>query len=173
MQLANENKNIMAHSVKQQMNDIAVLKNHIVEMMFYPEAWKKALHSSRTWIVEPFPPSPQKKIPPKPGVYVFVVQPQIFDFIHSSGLFYIGKATNLYQRISSYIGEIDKDLNLSTRPMVWSMVNQWNGHLNYYYTITKDVAEAEDLEKEMLNAFIPYFNRQYPAEISVKMRAFK
>lgn len=162
----------MANSVNQQLNDIAALKNHMVGMMFYPDAWAKALHSNRTWKAESFPPLPKNIIPQTPGVYVFVVQPQIFDFVHSSGLFYVGKATNLYQRISAYIGEIDKDFNLSTRPLVWQMVNRWKGHLNYHYTITKNVAEAEDLEKEMLNAFIPPFNKQYPAEISAKMRAF-
>ena len=160
-------------TVQQQIIDIAVQKNHIVEMMFYPEAWEKAVHSSRIWKVETFPPTPKSIIPEMPGVYIFVVQPKIFDFIHSSGLFYIGKATNLYERISAYMGEIDKDFNLSKRPKIWCMVNQWKGYLDYHYTITKDVSEAESLENEMLNTFIPPFNKQFPAETSSIVRAFK
>lgn len=162
----------MTKSVADQIKDIAIQKNHIVEMMFYPTAWKNAVHSNRSWHLEAFPPSDRKKIPKKSGVYAFVVQPKVFDFVHSSGLFYVGKATCLYERIASYIAEFEKDLNNTTRPSIWVMINQWNGHLDYYYTTTKDIDEAGDLEAEMLKAFMPHFNKQFPAEISKTMRAF-
>ena len=162
----------MSNTVKPEINDLAFHDFHFVKLMFYPSAWKQAIHSSHTWEVTDFPPIPKNVIPKKPGVYIFVVQPEIFDFIHSSGLFYVGKATNLYERISAYISEINKDQLASKRPLVWRMVNQWNGHLKYHYTTTKEVSEAESLEDEMLKAFTPPFNKQYPAEISARMRAF-
>ena len=49
--------------------------------MFYPTAWKKAIHSSHTWEVTDFPPIPKSVIPKMPGVYIFVVQPEIFDLV--------------------------------------------------------------------------------------------
>ncbi len=156
----------------QQINDLAIQDSFIVPMKFYPEAWLSAQHSSRTWDIKDFPPLHRNSIPSSPGVYIFVVSPNIFDFGPSSGLFYIGKAKNLYSRIGAYIGEIDKDFMTTRRPHVWRMVNQWQGHLRYHYTITQDVAEAEALEKEMVNAFRPPFNKQYYGEVSRIERAF-
>jgi len=51
------------------------------------------------------PPEPKVDIPKKPGVYVFVVTTDVFNFPCANGLFYIGKATNLYERIGAYIGD--------------------------------------------------------------------
>lgn len=76
----------MSNPVKPEINDLAFHDFHFVKLMFYPTAWKKAIHSSHTWEVINFPPIPKSVIPKKPGVYIFVVQPEIFDFIHSSGL---------------------------------------------------------------------------------------
>jgi len=158
--------------VQQQLNDLAFQNSFEVTMKFCPEAWLSAQHSPRTWEVKDFPPNPRSSIPRRPGVYIFVVSPDIFNFDPSMGLFYIGKATNLYSRIASYIGEIGKDFKISYRPHIWRMINQWNGHLKYYYTTTIDVAEAEMLEDEMKNAFRPPFNKQYDAETSRIERAF-
>jgi len=158
--------------VQQQLHDLAFQNNHVVPMKFYPAAWLSAQHSSRTWYSQNFPPEPRSSIPTSPGVYVFVVTPDIFNFEPSSGLFYIGKATNLYSRIGAYISEIDKDFRDSQRPHIWRMLNLWGGHFKYYYTTTQNVAEAETLENEMLNAFRPPFNKQYDAETSPNERAF-
>jgi len=158
--------------VEQQLNDLAIQKSYIIPMMFSPIAWDSAQNSSRSWNDTEFPPNPRSLIPRRSGVYVFVVAPNMFDFDSSNGLFYVGKATNLYERIGAYLGEIGKEYRRSTRPHIWTMVNRWNGHLRYFFTETQDVTEAEALEDEMLKAFRPYFNRQYDAETSREMRAF-
>lgn len=158
-------------TAKQTLNDLAYAKSHLVKMMFLPQAWQAARTVHLTWDVIDFPPSPNA-LPDMPGVYVFVATPNIFDCDWAGGLFYIGKATSLYQRISSYIAEIDKDFQTTRRPKVWKMVNQWNGCLKYFYTITATVAAAESLEAEMIEAFRPPFNTQYAAKTSRAMRAF-
>ena len=160
------------HDVQQQMNDLAFQNSFVVPMKFLPDAWLLAQDSSLTWDVKGFPPSPRNSIPRSPGVYVFVVTPNKFDFVHSTGLFYVGKATSLYERIGFYIGQIGKDFKTTTSPHVWRMVNQWDGHLRYHFTITQDVDEAEALENEMLNAFRPPFNKRFYGETSRIERAF-
>lgn len=155
----------------QTLNDLAHANSHVVRMMFYPQAWHAAKKVSLTWHQIDFPPSPNP-LPTKPGVYVFVATPNIFDFNWAGGLFYVGKATSLYQRISSYIAEIDKDFQTTRRPRVWKMVNQWKGHLKYFYTTTTTVEIAESLEAEMIEAFRPPFNSQYAAKTSRVMKAF-
>jgi len=159
--------------VKKELLDLAFQGSHHVEMMFYPEAWANAPVTESNWECSDFPPDPRDSIPKSPGVYVFVVMTNIFNFPHGNGLFYIGKATNLYERIGSYIAEIDHSIASSSRPLVWRMINTWRGHLKYFYTTTIDVKEAEKLENHMLNAFRPPFNRQYEASISKTMRAFQ
>jgi len=158
--------------VQMQINDLAIDKFNYVSMYFNPEVWRQSDYCVRKWEINTFPPSPRSSIPSVSGVYAFVVEPTVFDFRANTGLFYIGKATSLYQRIGAYMSEIGKDFKKSKRPHIWRMINQWNGHLKYYFTITEDVHEAEQLENEMLNAFIPYFNREFEAETSQKVRAF-
>ena len=151
---------------------MAFQESHHVSMLFYPAAWESAPPVPCTWVGNEFPPNPRKKIPKKPGVYVFVVRTDIFNFPHASGLFYVGKATNLYERIGAYITDVNKRKLRTKRPLVWRMLNAWDGHLQYFYTITSDVAAAKVLEDQMLNAFIPPFNKQYDATTSTTVRAF-
>lgn len=161
-----------AQEIQADLNDLAFVQSHIVDMVFLPEAWQNAVHSSHVWNKEVFPPPNRSDIPKEPGVYAFVVRSELFDFPFACGLFYVGKATCLYDRIGSYIGEQNKRLVDSVRPHVWRMLNQWKGHLLYMYTITTDVASAEHLENKMLSAFRPHFNRRFEATVSQTMRAF-
>lgn len=154
------------------IHDLAKINSYKVEMTFFPDAWNEAQNSNHNWIKIAFPPRPKKIIPKKPGVYAFVVYAELFDFIPYCGLLYVGKATKLYERIGGYISELKYSFEQTSRPNIWRMLNQWNGSLNYFYTITKNVEEAESLEDEMLKAFRPHFNTQYPAEVSKIERMF-
>lgn len=162
----------LSPGVSQDIQDLALLDFHKVEMLFLPPAWAAATHIPCTWVRSDFPPNPRSSIPKQPGVYVFVVMTDVFDFPCANGLFYVGKATNLYERISAYIGDENKRFLNSTRPLVWRMLNLWSGHLKYFYTTTDDVNAAELLETQMMNALRPPFNRQYDATTSKTMRAF-
>ena len=158
--------------VIQDIQDLALVDFHKVEMLFLPQAWADAPPISCTWLRNDFPPIPRNSIPKMPGVYVFVVVTNLFDFPFANGLFYVGKAKNLYERVGAYLGDENKRLLNSKRPLVWRMLNLWSGHLNYFYTTTADVGAAEYLENQMINAFRPPFNRQYDATTSQTMRAF-
>lgn len=162
----------LSAGVDQDIQDLAFLTFHKVDMLFLPLAWAAAPSIPCTWVINDFPPKPRKSIPKKPGVYVFVVTTDVFDFPCANGLFYIGKAKNLYERIGAYIGDENKRILNTKRPLVWKMLNVWSGHLKYFYTTTADVSAAEHLETQMLNALRPPFNRQYDATTSLTMRAF-
>lgn len=162
----------LSSGVAQDLQDLALLDFHKVEMLFLPSAWAAAPSISCTWMRSDFPPNTRSSIPKEPGVYVFVVMTDLFDFPCASGLFYVGKASNLYERIGAYIGDENKRFLDTTRPLVWRMLNAWSGHLKYFYTTTADVATAEQLETQMINALRPPFNRQYDATTSKWMRAF-
>ena len=106
----------LSPGVKQEIQDLALLDFHKVEMLFLPPAWAAAPLIPCTWVRSDFPPNPRSSIPKKPGVYVFVVTTDVFDFPCADGFFYIGKATNLYQRIGAYIGDQNR-LLLNTNPL--------------------------------------------------------
>lgn len=154
------------------IKDLAFIESHYVKIMFYPQAWDDAQDIEMDWVDVDFPPDPRSAIPKEPGVYAFVVEPNLFSLQSANGLFYVGKATNLYQRIGAYISELSKEFSDSSRPHIWKMLNQWDGRFKYYYSITEDVSVAEDIEDTILSALRPPFNKQYEAETSQVMRAF-
>ena len=143
-----------------------------VRMQYSTRAWNDAKSSSHAWTEVAFPPDPRSLVPDEPGVYVFVVKPDLFGLPATSGLLYVGKAKSLYDRVGHYMSEINKRHALTKRPHIWRMVNVWNGHLRYLFTTTATVTDAEDLEDRMLDALLPYFNKEFPAETSSRQRAF-
>ena len=159
-------------AVQDDLYDLAFQGLHDVPMMFFPQAWKAAPNMPMLWKQNDFPPLSRKDIPKQPGVYIFVLMTDLFGFPHGNALFYIGKAKSLNKRIGAYIDEVDVHLLRTQRPLVWRMLNQWNGHLKYFYTITPDLPAAEQLESHMIEAFRPPFNRQYEGITSKTMRAF-
>lgn len=156
------------------VRDLAYMNQHHVSMFYYPGSWGRATDSPNIiWNSVDFPPNPKRIIPQVPGVYAFVVEPNMFNFGPSNGLFYIGKATNLYERVGAYITDDNADYDSPySRAHIWMMLNQWSGHLKYYYTETSTVDEAEDLEDQMIIAFKPPYNKKLDAETGRAVRAF-
>jgi len=155
-------------------NDLAFGKNiYGAEMLFDAREWSRSASvPAKKWDHVDFPPLDVKKIPAKPGVYIFFVQPDVFGIPQASGLMYVGKAKSLQSRIGSYIAEVDSPWAKTKRPMVWRMVNAWHGHLKYCYTTTATVTEAEQLEEQMLQSLQPPMNRHIPGEVGKRARAF-
>ncbi|MBT9556594.1 MAG: hypothetical protein IV100_11230 [Myxococcales bacterium] len=143
-----------------------------VRMQYSTKAWANATSSIHTWTELEFPPKTRGDVPESSGVYVFIVRPDLFNLPQASGLLYVGKATSLKARLSAYVSELGKRRSVSNRPHIWRMVNVWNGHLRYLYTTTTTVADAESLEDRMLEALLPHFNKEFPAETSSRQRAF-
>jgi hypothetical protein len=145
-----------------------------VESSLDRRQWAKAPPKSLTWASLKFPPdkATRRGLPNDAGVYVFVAEPDLFSLPQTSTLLYVGKAKKIRSRIRAYIAELKIRFAKSARPHIWRMTNVWHGHLKYYYTTTASVADAEALEDEMLVALNPYFNKEVPAELSQKVRAF-
>ena len=157
-----------------EFNDLALSGDvYGAPMRFDVKEWSKFVSlPALSWHETEFPPPDVKGIPAKPGVYIFFVVPEIFSLPQASGLMYVGKATSLKSRISSYIGQIDSPWKKTRRPMIWRMVNAWHGYLKYYYTITASAKDAALLEEKMLQSLRPPMNRHIPGEIGKRSRAF-
>lgn len=144
-----------------------------VPIVFDVDELKKVKASKLAWHYLEFPPANKMDVPKEPGVYAFVIMPDIFNLSQVSSLLYVGMTKNFYNRIGAYLGEINSRFSSTVRPRVWRMLNVWHGHLRYYYTITADEKEAVKLEDEMLAALVPPMNGDLPATIGKKMKAFK
>ncbi len=97
----------------------------------------------------------------------------MFNFTPANGLFYVGKAKNLYDRIGSYITDLGAKYDSeNTRAHIWMMLNQWDTHLKYYYVKTNTVEEAEDLEDQMILAFKPHYNKKLDATAARAQRMY-
>jgi hypothetical protein len=145
-----------------------------VESSLDRRQWAKAPARTLVWTSVSFPPdrAARRGLPNDAGVYVFVAEPNIFSLPQAGTLLYVGKAKKIKSRIRAYIAELKIRFAKSSRPHIWRMTNLWDGHLKYYYTTTATVADAEALEDEMLDALKPYFNKELPAELSQRVRAF-
>jgi len=82
----------------QQLNDVAIMKDHTVEMYFNPDSWSHTDFSIRKWEIINFPPNPRNSIPRVSGVYAFVVEPNIFD----KSKFFMKKRIKYYNMLIIY-----------------------------------------------------------------------
>lgn len=138
----------------------------------FVEDWERAPIDHHDWRKVSFPPESRADIPREPGVYVFVIEQELFGFPKYGLLAYVGKATSLYNRIGAYISDVGLPEDQASRPAVWRLLNQWEGYTSYYFTVTETVDLAEQLEDNMIAAMRPPFNRKYPSSISRTQRMF-
>ncbi len=137
----------------------------------WPRRWR-AYGSSicLSWTVFLFGEDAIKEIPDEPGVYAFLIQPSIASDLNASYLIYIGKTTrSLRTRFQEYLREAK---NPSGRPKIVTWLNPFKGFIYFSCAVLTSSVSPETVEGELLNAFIPPANEQYPAEVSRIIRAF-
>ena len=76
-------------------------------------------------------------------------------------LFYVGKTNRtLFKRFEEYIKE--KKGEGKPRKKVYKMLNQYDGHLYFYYTEISTKSEVDVTEEILLNVFVPHVNTSIP-----------
>ena len=143
-------------------------------LILYPPAWQTlALQVPLQWTsIQLSKTAPNQISDTDHGVYTFVVQPGIASHPLCACLLYVGKASGkggFRARYYSYVGEHGKDD--SPRPLVNRMINKWYEHLWFCYAVVP-TASVPNTEEELLKAYMPPYNTQFPAEISAAVRAF-
>jgi hypothetical protein len=87
-------------------------------------------------------------------------------------LVYVGKAASKdgfrgrYYKYRAELNATDSD-----RPLINRMINKWHSYLWFCYA---DVADSDivTVENELIKAYLPSINSEFPADISAAMRAF-
>jgi len=139
----------------------------------WPMRWREYLTKTQynfKWKKYAFTKRSVDNIPREYGVYTFVLKPNIANHC-SAYLMYIGKAKNetLYERIKYYFAEKDK---MTGRPKVKTFLNIYDPQYIYIYcAILKNRSRIDKIEGDLIGAFLPPVNDDYPAEIRRIMKA--
>ena len=143
------------------------------DFILSPKQWVTySLPDSFNWEIHPFQPDQVEKIPSKPGIYSFVIQPGIAAHPHCSYLMYVGKTERtLRERFREYFDE-EKDVETG-RPKLVIMFDLYQGYVHFCCAVVMDTNRIKKIEEALLKAFIPPCNDQYPAEIRRSMKAFQ
>jgi hypothetical protein len=139
-----------------------------------------AAHSSThiySWKRVRFKKSNSKAIPDKPGIYCFVIRPEVASLDEIGYLMYIGEAgasskNTLRKRFNSYFSEKAR----LKRPYITYLLNKWQDHLHFYHCAV-DPTQATSLlalESELIGTFIPPYNvNDFPVNIAAPVKAFR
>lgn len=167
------NRKMVKSDFATKMHEADDIKNYRVDrFILYPQHW--AGYPARyalNWQKVRFQSDQATVIPNNEiGVYSFVVKPNIADHPAVHYLLYIGMVHkgNLRSRFRSYLSETNKE---KARPHIYKMIERWSNYLWFYYVTVADPEEAKRLEDELIIAYLPPVNRQWPAQISGKMGA--
>ena len=148
---------------------------HTYDFTLWPETWEAVDKRFKfKWKYKKFNKSSQMNIPDKPGVYTFIVRPQIANHPACSFLVYAGKASSLKKRFGQYLS-VQKGTRLHS-PKVEQGLEQYAecNNLFFYYS-RHSRGSIENHEKVLINGFIPPWNDKKTISSSVGniVRAFR
>jgi hypothetical protein len=160
------------------VNDLIIeqdqAKAHEHTFLLWPRLWQEYTEShgfSFDWEEHQFLSSEAGNIPNEPGLYTFVIQPNVANHPSCSYLMYLGKTKKLRRRFRDYLRE--KRLEIG-RPKVVNLLNKYPYHTCFCYAVVEDSSILTEMEKALLGAFVPPINKeQFPAKISRIVEALR
>jgi len=143
------------------------MKAHVHRFTLWPRQWGKYF-DTHSWQIFRLDELEKDHIPKQSGVYSLLIQPGIANHPACSYLMYIGKTNSLRRRFMDYLNERKRETG---RPKIYRFLNKYQNFVCFCCTPVK-VADLTIIEDNLLNAYIPPANDQYPAEIRRIMKAF-
>jgi len=142
-------------------------KAHEHSFCLWPRLWqeyaRRPSHAFQ-WRKCRFAATSVSKVPQKPGLYTFVVQPCVARHPSCSYLMYIGKTKRtLRTRFREYLSSKGR---VGTRPNISRLLNKYPDNLYFLYTTVEDGAQLGQMEEDLIAALVPPYNRQLPAKVS-------
>jgi len=143
------------------------MKAHEHHFILWPRQWKKYLET-HNWKIYRLDAIEKDRIPNRSGVYSLLVQPGIANHPACSYLMYVGKTASLRRRFMDYLNERKRETG---RPKIFRVLNKYKDYMCFCYT-TVCRNDLSGVENNLLIAYIPPNNDQYPAEIRRLTGAF-
>ena len=149
-----------------------LLKAHQWTFSLWPQQWKRYnLHYLFNWEIHPFNKDQIRCIPREPGIYSFMIQPGVASHPHCSYIMYIGRTCyTLHSRFRRYLREQNDPAG---RSKVVRFLNKYRGYIYFSCSIISETEQIEKIENELISAFLPPCNSQFPAEIRPVIGAFR
>lgn len=148
------------------------IKDHAVSrMVLFPKHWREYSNStSLTWRLVHFTKSNARMVPLDTGVYSFLARPKIAGHDAIGYLLYIGKASGKKGLRARYRRYLNPAVWWKDRAHVADMISRWDGHLWFYYATIANPASIKQVEDDLLVAFLPPYNHEFPARVSAQVR---
>ena len=160
-------------SVNDLIDEQDQLKAHRWTFSLWPRQWTNYnLPYLFNWKIYRFQLDEVENIPNKPGIYSFVIQPEIASHPYCAYLMYIGKTKRtLQQRFREYLRERE---NVERgRPKILQLLNKYQGYLYFCCSTMAETEQITEIENALISAFLPPCNSTFPAEIRPVIGAFQ
>lgn len=145
------------------------LKSHTAAFVLWPRQWQGYHRTLRSgWHIRPLEDAESPAIPTASGVYTILVQPGIASHPACSYLMYVGRTGNLRARFGNYL---NRERRTTGRPRVLRLLNRYSDYLWFCYSrVPRNSLRA--VEEDLIRAYMPPCNDQYPAELRPAVKAF-
>jgi len=152
------------------IEELKEAKSHKHSIVLWPRRWR--LYDpplQLQWKIVPFSKESLKKLPEKPGVYAFLIQPRVAD-LSASYPMYIGETERpLRVRCQEYLQEAAKDLG---RPKVIALLRMYRDFLYFSCAVVEGNISPSVVEDKLLETFLPPANDEFPATVSRIVKAW-
>ena len=158
------------------MHDLIELRRELTDyevrpVIHSPKQWTQYANTTHlSWKEVRFEWSQRLAVPDDVGgVYTFSICPGIVSHLLCSQLVYVGKAERqtLRARFKQYFGEKNKPKG---RPRIQRFMTLSDGYLWFCFARIPDQSLIHDIEADLLNAYLPPFNTQFPGTLGRPMR---
>ena len=159
-------------SVKDLIEEQDQLIAHHYTFFLWPQKWSAySLSDQFNWETHPFQANQVRNIPSEPGIYSFIIQPGIASHPHSSYLMYIGRTERpLRVRFGEYLRERENPLG---RPKIVRLLNKYQGYIHFCCSVVLQADRIAEIEKALIEAFLPPCNDQFSTEVNRVVGAFQ
>jgi excinuclease UvrABC nuclease subunit len=156
-----------SRSVNDLADQIDEVKIHTYHFTLWPRQWQ-GYTQSHGWDREKLERAKTNQIPESPGIYTLILQPGIAGHPSCSYLMYVGRTVSLRRRFREYLSRESLDIG---RPRIFYFLKRYKGYIFFCYTVVTDDI-LPDMEKKLVDAYVPPLNQQYRGEIGRAMGAF-
>lgn len=147
------------------------MMRHSHKMVMVPRLWSALTIPSLSWTAYPFKDASQSQVPAQPGVYAFMIVPNVAGDLNISCLMYIGETgRTLRERFSEYLREARSQ---RIRPKLLRILPLYPDHLFFACAPLPSNVSSRDVEAALLEAFLPPGNDQVPASVRRARKAFE
>ena len=155
-----------------QMDLLAQRALHEWKFVLWPQQWAKyTVAETLPWTTARFQLADAKNVPDVPGVYAFLLQPDIPVGMPASYVMYVGRTgRSLRTRFKEYLAEADAPAG---RPHIQRLLKPYSGFLYFAAAPVQTPLTPDEVEEALLRSLLPPVNKAFPAEVSRIERAFR